>query len=205
MGEENIQNNDVEKVYQSVKEMFLSYSDELEEEKKFLEKITIDIKEAEEYIALIESKHHKDVFVFSPRSSTPDNQDKKEELVILYENKKMLETNISKLESKLAIFETNKNILKEISLQTSELKEEKKKAEEELSEERSKLIAEREDLRRMVEDNCIEKLSYISHMIDMINTYVDNDPVRAKLELKNIKKKVESVVNDLENSLKEEK
>ncbi len=205
MREENIQNNDVEKVYQSIKEIFLSYSDELEEAKKSLEKITIDMKEVEEYIARMESKHHEDVFVFSPRSSTPDVQDKKDELAILFENKKMLEINISKLESKLAIFESNKNILKEITLQTSALEEEKKKAEEELSEKRSKLIAERENLRKIMEDNCMEKLSYISHMIDMINTYIDSDPVRAKLELKNIKKKVESVVNDLENSLKEEK
>lgn len=208
----------VHSVYNSIKELYLDYCEELEQEKRNLEKLQSEIKEVEDYLSYLNSHQNSDAFVFSPRgvisknsSSSQesvydtgkvidfsDTQKKKDELVSLESSKRTSEEKINKLNSKIAILSDNKNILKEVAKVGDSFEEEKKC----LEEKKNKMIKEYEyktaGLSKNIKDGPLDKLSYISHMIDLIDSYIDTDPMRAKLELKTIKEKVSSVSDSLE-------
>ncbi|MBQ7832492.1 MAG: hypothetical protein IJ336_02815 [Lachnospiraceae bacterium] len=213
----NINLSEINSVYNSIKELYINYCDEVNQEKKNLEILERDIKEIKDYISYLNEHQKSDAFVFSPRGVISKNsgtgqdsiydtgkvidfsevQKKKDELACLEENKRISEEKINKLDSTIAILETNKNILKQVEVFKNSFDEDKRSIEDhnnnirkELEEKQAEFI---NDIKGITED----KLFYISHMIDMIESFIDHYPMRAKLELKKMKDNVKSVSESL--------
>lgn len=221
MEEQKIFLTEVSSVYDSVKELYLSYCEELDREKKSLEQITNDMKEAEKYLSYLSTHQNSDAFVFSPRgviskNTSPvsdglydtgkvidfsDTQKKKDELSNLEDIKKSSEERIKRLDSTIAILESNKAILKEVSDSRDSFEEEKRI----LKERTDAIIKEYEQkenlLMKRLKEGPTEKFSFLIHTIDMIEKYMDNDPMRAKLELKKLKDDILSLTKDFEQIL----
>ncbi len=214
MQDKNISLCEVSSVYNSVKELYLSYCEELSKEKMNLEFISNDIKEVTDYISYLNEHQKSDAFVFSPRGvisknsgsdqesifdtgkviNFSDTQKKKDELACLEENKRICEEKIKELDSTIAILENNKNILKQVEALHDSFEVEKKNLQNE--------IKKCNEFANSINNGTLEKLSYISHMAGMIENFIDHDPMRAKLELKNLKDNVQSVLDNLEQLVK---
>ncbi len=216
MEEQRIFLAEVNSVYDSIKELYLSYCEELDREKKSLDQITNDMKEAEDYLSYLSTHQNSDAFVFSPRgvisknvSSTDglydtgkvidfsDTQKKKDELFSLETSKRNCEEKIKKLDSTIAILESNKDILKEVAASKDSIEEEKRNLQEKTDTIIKEYEQKTDDLYRKVKEGSVDKLSYFVHSIDMIEKYMDHDPMRAKLELKKLKEDILSVAKDL--------
>lgn len=220
--EDDMSYEDVNSVYRSMKQLYLEYYEELEKEKRNLELLENDIKDSKDYIDYLQAHQNSDTFVFSPRGviskTNGKNQEgifdtgkvidftnaekKKQELSQLEENKIILEDKIRKLEETIFLFEHNNKILKEVTTF-----KERHDTEKSVYEEKQKLVIKeyvekREELQKCLKDGPIEKLSYLLHMIGMVGTFIDNDPVRAKLELMKIKDNLQDVRKDLEQIAK---
>lgn len=220
--EHNIHYDEVNSVYDSVKQLYLEYCEKLNNEKKRLELLNNDIREIKDYIKYLQEYHNSDSFVFSPRgviSKTTgkkqegvydtgkiidftDAEKKEQELEYLENNKISIEEKIKQLEKNIFLLEQNKKILKEVTTLKERYDNEKAVYEEEQKHAIDKYVEKREKLQKCLKDGPIEKLSYLSHMIDMVNSFIDNDPVRAKLELMKIKDNLQYVSKDLEEIAK---
>lgn len=204
-------------VYVAIKELYLNYCEELENDKKRLEILCIQIKETKDYIQYLNSHQNSDTYVFSPRGvisknnmtiqegiydtgkiiDFSDGQKKRSELLTLEEEKVSLEKNIARLESNIILLERNKNILKEVSATQGEKKIFEQKQEELIEEWNHK----QNDFYQSIKNGPLDRLSYLLHMTEMIHTFIDNDPVRAKLELTNMKNDLQSVIKELEKTV----
>lgn len=213
---ENVMMNydEINSVYNAIKELYLNYCEELENDKKKLEILCNQIKENKEYIQYLENHQNSDTYVFSPRGvlsknnvsgqegiydtgkliNFSDTQKKQDELAALEEEKFGQEEKIKKLESSLALLERNKNILKKLSVLELEKKNDKIR-QEELTKE---LDEKKKSLYQSLKDGPLSRLSYTIHMIEMIYTFIDNDPVRAKLEITNIKNDLQLLMHNIE-------
>ena len=89
-----------------------------------------------------------------------------------------------------------RNILKEIK-SYSDIEKEYKDKQEILQKD---FEDKKNDLYKSLKEGPINRLSYILHMMEMINTFIDNDPVRAKLELTNIKNDLQLISKEIEKT-----
>lgn len=215
MEQKKLDVNKLHSTYDAIKELYLSYCEELDQEKKNLEKIENDIKEIKDYLSYLENHQNSDAFVFSPRgvisknSSSQDSvydtgmvidfkdtEKKKDELQSLENNKKSCEEKISKLSSTITVLADNKEILKEV-VSKEKLADEKQKA---IDEQKNQIIKELEEKKESFSkgiNGTLEKLDFINHSLDLMDSYIMSDPMRAKLELKPMKENITSVADDL--------
>lgn len=215
MEQKKLDVNTLHSTYDAIKELYLSYCEELDLEKKNLEKIENDIKEIKDYLSYLEEHQNSDAFVFSPRgvisknSSSQDSvydtgmvidfkdtEKKKEELQSLENNKKSCEEKISKLSSTITVLSDNKEILKEV-VSKEELADEEQKA---IDEQKNQIIKELEEKKESFSkgiNDTLEKLDFMNHSLDLMDSYIMSDPMRAKLELKPMKQNITSVAVDL--------
>lgn len=207
--------NKLHSTYDAIKELYLSYCEELDQEKKNLEKIENDIKEIKDYLSYLDNHQNSDTFVFSPRgvisknSSSQDSvydtgmvidfkdtEKKKEELQSLENNKKSCEEKISKLSSTITVLADNKEILKEV-VSKEELADEEQKA---IDEQKNQVIKELEEKKESFSkgiNGTLEKFDFMNHSLDLMDSYIMSDPMRAKLELKPMKENITSVADEL--------
>lgn len=207
--------NKLHSTYDAIKELYLSYCEELDQEKKNLKKIENDIKEIKDYLSYLENHQNSDAFVFSPRgvisknSSSQDSvydtgmvidfkdtEKKKDELQSLENNKKSCEEKISKLSSTITVLADNKEILKEV-VSKEELADEEQKA---IDEQKNQIMKELEEKKESFSkgiNGTLEKLDFINHSLDLMDSYIISDPMRAKLELKPMKENITSVADEL--------
>ncbi len=208
---------EINNTYDAMKELYVEYCEALDKEKKNLELLSNQIKETKEYIQYLDTHQNSDAYVFSPRGVISKNnaatqegifdsgktidfsdaQKKKDELSKYEEEKSTIEKNIIKLESTISLLEKNKNILKEIKL-CSDIEKEYKDKQEILQKD---FEDKKNDLYKSLKEGPINRLSYILHMMEMINTFIDNDPVRAKLELTNIKNDLQLISKEIEKTV----
>lgn len=215
MQQKKLDVNKLHSTYDAIKELYLSYCEELNQEKKNLEKIENDIKEIKDYLSYLENHQNSDAFVFSPRgvisknSSSQDSvydtgmvidfkdtEKKKEELQSLENNKKSCEEKISKLSSTITVLADNKEILKEV-VSKEELAEEEQKA---IDEQKNQIMKELEEKKESFSkgiNGTLEKLDFMNHSLDLMDSYIMSDPMRAKLELRPMKKNITSVAVEL--------
>ena len=217
MQEKLIRSEAVCSVYDSIKELYLNYCEELELTKKESQKIDDAIREANDYLSYLNSHQNSDAFVFSPRgvisknsASTQDNsydtgmvidfsdtQKKKEELVSLENSKRKCEERMNKLNSTIAVLSDNKDILKEMIAVKESFDEEQKHLEDKKNQTIKEYEEKKDALSKVLQDGPLDKLDFLSHTIDLMDSYIVHDPMRAKLELKNMKENVSSVSNSL--------
>lgn len=216
MEQKKLDANKVHSTYDAIKELYLSYCEELDREKKNLEKIENDIKEVKDYLSYLENHQNSDAFVFSPRgvisknSSSGqdsvydtgkvidfnDSDKKKEELLSLENSKKSCEEKIAKLSSVITILSDNKEILKEVVAREDSDQEEQKALDDKKNQVLKELEEKKETFSKGIND-ALEKLNFTSHSLDLLDSYIMSDPMRAKLELKPMKENVTSVADEL--------
>lgn len=221
MQQKKLDVNKLHSTYDAIKELYLSYCEELDQEKKNLEKIENDIKEIKDYLSYLENHQNSDAFVFSPRgviskNSSPqesvydtgmvidfkDTEKKKEELQSLENNKKSCEEKISKLSSTITVLADNKEILKEV-VSKEELADEEQKA---IDEQKNQIMKELEEKKESFSkgiNGTLEKLDFMNHSLDLMDSYIMSDPMRAKLELKPMKQNITSVADDLKKIVRQ--
>lgn len=201
--------------YDVIKELYLSYCEELDHEKKNLEKTENDMKEIKDYLSYLENHQNSDAFVFLPRGvisknsslqdsvydtgmviDFKDTEKKKEELQSLENNKKACEEKIRKLSFTITVLADNKEILKEV-ISKEDLVDEEQKA---IDDKKNQIIKELEEKKESFLkgiNNTLEKLDFMNHSLDLMDSYIMSDPMRAKLELKPMKENITSVADEL--------
>lgn len=144
------------------------------------------IKEAEVYSnTYLKTEPEEDVKVFSPRNIDSDykkeidniNQKKsqyEEENKLLIQKKKSLSSKIERIE----------NILKngEDSLTVLSVQEEDRKR-----------------IARDLHDISLQNLTHLIHQIELSGLYIDEDPIRAKLELSVVSKRLKETIDEIRN------
>lgn len=60
---------------------------------------------------------------------------------------------------------------------------------------------ERHRIARDLHDTSLQNLTHLTHKIELSSLYIDEDPVRAKLELEIINKKLRSVIQEIRNTI----
>ncbi|MBQ7765391.1 MAG: hypothetical protein IJ397_00945 [Lachnospiraceae bacterium] len=213
MQEKIFNTEEVRIVYDSIKELYLSYCEELEITKKDLVQMENDIKDAQDYLSYLSNHQNSDTFVFSPRGvisknsgsvqesvydtgnviDFTDTQKKKDEIVRLESNKRICEEKINKLNSTIAVLTKNKEILKDIISVKDSFDKEQKSFEEQKNLVINEYEQKRDTLKKEINDGVLDKIEYLSHRIDMMDTYIFNDSMRAKLELKEMKQEVAQI------------
>ena len=73
MEQKKLDVNKLHLTYDAIKELYLNYCEELNQEKKNLEKIENDMKEIKDYLSYLENHQNSDAFVFSPRGVISKN------------------------------------------------------------------------------------------------------------------------------------
>lgn len=215
MEQKKLDVNKLHLTYDAIKELYLNYCEELNQEKKNLEKIENEMKEIKDYLSYLENHQNSDAFVFSPRGvisknsslqdsvydtgmviDFKDTEKKKEELQSLENNKKACEEKISKLSSTIIVLADNKEILKEVISKEDLADEEQKAIDDQKNHVMKELEEKKENFSKGI--NCtLEKLDFINHSLDLMDSYIISDPMRAKLELKPMKENVTSVADEL--------
>ena len=215
MEQKKLDVNKLHSTYDAIKELYLNYCEELNQEKKNLEKIENEMKEIKDYLSYLENHQNSDAFVFSPRGvisknsslqdsvydtgmviDFKDTEKKKEELQSLENNKKVCEEKISKLSSTITVLADNKEILKEVISKEDLADEEQKAIDDQKNQVMKELEEKKENFSKGI--NCtLEKIDFINHSLDLMDSYIMSDPMRAKLELKPMKENVTSVADEL--------
>ncbi len=222
MEQKKLDANKLHSTYDAIKELYLSYCEELDREKKNLEKIENDIKEVKDYLSYLENHQNSDAFVFSPRGVISknsfsgqesvydtgkvidfnDSDKKKEELQSLENSKKTCEEKIVKLSATITTLSDNKEILKEVVSREDLADEEKKAIDNQKNQVMKELEEKKESFSKGI-NGTFEKLDFINHSLDLLDSYIMSDPMRAKLELKPMKENVTSVADELKKIVQE--
>lgn len=213
MQEKNFNTEHVRNVYDSIKELYLSFCEELEITKKDLAQVENEIKDAQEYLSYLSSHQNSDTFVFSPRGVISknsgsvqesiydtgnvidfnDTQKKKDEIVRLESNKRIYEEKINKLNSTIAVLTKNKEILNDVISVKDSFDEERKNLEEKKNFAVKEYEQKRDALNKELNEGVLDKMKYLLHRVDMIDSYILHDAMRAKTELKEVKQEVAQI------------
>ncbi len=216
MEKKKINLEEVSNVDNSLKELSFMYCEELDIKKKDLDSIANQRKELEAYISYLENNQHSDVFVFSPRgvvnrsSASEDKvennkvvdfsekQKKQEELNSIQEKEIYLQKEIALLQKKISLLEQNHTIMEEFTQYYKDTVDV-----DEVTSPKSNDIfldiyeADYKNLKKHIQEESIQSLSYLYHIAHLCENYMDNDPVRAKLEMNNIQKTIQEVIDQL--------
>ncbi len=169
-------------------EMVSSFKNKLSDINARISEYTISIREEKSCVKEFEDSEADDFKIFYPRKdSTPAQKAEaekaylriaecEEEIGKLNEIKTDLENKISQLESVL------KNETHNISL----------------------INFQEEDRRRIVRDlhdDSLQNLIHLIHKLELCNLYIDQDPLKAKLELSLVSKGLKEVIGDIRNTI----
>lgn len=157
----------------------------------------IRIKEADYYIKSISDKNDNNYKVFSPRNLSGINKEQidkvrdeqlyfKKELALINEKYSRLSSQIERLQKIL----NGKNGFHmdsescERGLCVLNLQEE-----------------DRRRIARDLHDTSLQNLTHIIHKVELSTMFIDQDPVRAKLELAGVKKSLKAVIDEIRNTI----
>lgn len=190
-----------------IKDLYEQLSNEREEVQKLLNLNLTRITEIEEYLKSIYEKEDSDFKIFSPRSVEniyKENIDKnKSEKHLLeienrshYKRLNQLDRYLSGLKEiyqkrenssesresfvvSPSIYNDNQNSLKILDVQEKE----------------------RQRIARDLHDSSLQNLAHIVHKIELSSMFIDQDPLRAKLELASVNKNLKVVIDEIRNTI----
>lgn len=208
-------------VYESMKNYYIVKCEQLDRSEKDLDRIENEIKDVNDYILFLEKYQNSDTFVFSPRGvhlrtdqNSPDGkfdtgkaidfsdiEKKKSELLALENEKSSLTDKVTEYKKELSTYKLNLKILKDILDYYEKLNAEACLYQEKENFMKKEYSDKINDLLFSLNHNLFNKMEYFSHNIDLISDYIDSDPVRAKLELKEIKDNFKKMNEDIKEIL----
>ena len=181
-----------EENYKIIKEMYDDLTKEYAEQSAFLHDKKSRILEIDSYVESILSKEQNDLQVFLPRKVEDvyhdvlkQNYDEKEKLILeCDEIEKLLLREKSRLESLEQVISDDSFMLHVKQISVLEIQEK-----------------ERQRIARDLHDSSLQNLTHLIHKVELSSLYIDQDPVKAKLELATIGKNLRKVIEDIRNNI----
>lgn len=177
--------------YEIIQAMYNELEEEQTVDLTILNKMKNEIVEIDAYLNSLLNKEESDLRVFLPRKTEniyrdviEENRKKREKLILQCDE---LEKNFSKKNDKMSRLE---KILSDSSMlhvkQLSILDAQEK---------------ERQRIARDLHDTSLQNLTHLVHKIELSSLYIEEDPVRAKLELATVEKGIRKVIDEIRNSI----
>lgn len=200
-------------LYESLKEMYDSFFYDRQELKAKLDSNLSTICGIDNYLESIEEREEVDYKFFSPRSITnvykEDIENKKIERKKLenenqyyYEKISVLDSRIQTISSLLnsiensVVFDTEvKSDKKDIILSTNKSEIDKRLYVLDIQEK------ERQRIARDLHDTSLQNLAHLIHKIELSSKYMDQDIIRAKLELATVNKDLKTIIQEIRNTI----
>ena len=181
-----------EENYKIIKEMYDDLTKEYAEQSALLHDKKSRILEIDSYVESILSKEQNDLQVFLPRKVEDvyhdvlkQNYDEKEKLILeCDEIEKLLLREKSRLESLEQVISDDSFMLHVKQISVLEIQEK-----------------ERQRIARDLHDSSLQNLTHLIHKVELSSLYIDQDPVKAKLELATIGKNLRKVIEDIRNNI----
>lgn len=175
-----------------IEDLYSDIKKEQEEQSESLKKKKCQIAEIDTYLDGILSKEQNDLQVFLPRKVEnlyhdviEQNKQKREKLVAeCDEIEKFLHMGEVKLE-RLERIIANQSVLFHLK-QLSVLDVQEK---------------ERQRIARDLHDSSLQNLTHLVHKVELSSLYIDQDPVKAKLELATVESGLRKVIDDIRNRI----
>lgn len=176
--------------YDDLKKMLQSLREERDILQKQIDENELSIQELDCHVKSILSKDEEDFKVFSPRTAESFYRDELEQLknqkTELQQSNNQLLHDRNKLNSIIEIITKVITDEKGCSLSLTLLS---------IQEEDRKRIA------RDLHDSSLQNLAHLVHKIELSTMFIDQDPVRAKLELAVVNKNLKQVINEIRNTI----
>lgn len=196
--------------------------DSLLQDRKQIEKNLNDnnnrIEEINIYLNSVKDDPESDLRVFSPRSSESLHRD---EIILREEEKECIEkenhSHYSKLSRLTGQIEDIENLIKELSYLQAIDKEKSSEQptgaqdiidnDEQLSSENRHIWMldiqekERQRIARELHDSSVQNLTHLIHTIELSSMFIDQDPIRAKLELASCSKNLKAVIDEMRETI----
>ena len=175
-----------------IKEMYDDLKKEYAEQSALLDNKRSRILEIDSYVESILNKDQNDLQVFLPRKVEDvyhdvlkQNHDEKEKLIFeCDEIEKLLHKEKSRLENLEQVISDDSFKLHVKQLSVLEIQEK-----------------ERQRIARDLHDSSLQNLTHLVHKIELSSLYIDQDPIKAKLELATVEKNLRKVIEDIRNSI----
>lgn len=176
--------------YDEIKKLLDRICEERDILEKKIEENNVSIREADFHAESIMVKEDEDFKVFSPRTKDGLNREKLEQLEKqkeeYYRQNNLLFHDRNRLNSMIDIL---RKIIREEKSFDNNLAVMKILAEE------------RQRIARDLHDTSLQNLTHLMHKIEISMLFIDQDPVRAKLELAVVNKNLKEVINDIRNTV----
>lgn len=177
-------------------EIIQSIYDELKKEKKSKSDIVAEkknrIAEIDVYLDSLLNKDESDLRVFLPRKVEDVYRD------VIEQNKQQREQLIAECDE----------IEKQICLQDSRIEQLDKIISDKSSMLHVKQLSmldvqekERQRIARDLHDTSLQNLTHLIHKVELSSLYIDQDPIKAKLELATVENGIRKVIDDIRNSI----
>ncbi len=147
------------------------------------------IKEIDSFLDSIKNGEEADFKIFSPRTAESIHREKIEEVT---EERKLLENSndsyykdLGKIESrieKISFLIENRDVNKRLSILNIQEKE-------------------RSRIARELHDSSLQNLAHLVHSIELGTLFIDQDPIRAKLELASCSENLKQVINEIRDTV----
>lgn len=173
-----------------LKEIYDEFLQEKEDENKNIKKNSDRIEEIEVYLNSV--RDDVDFKVFSPRSAENVFSDKikemeEEKIIIQDENKnhyhKLNQLN-KKIEQLEKLLTNNKSLYNSNDIKVLDIQEK-----------------ERQRIARELHDSSVQNLTHLVHTIELSSMFIDQDTIRAKLELENCIKILKDSINEIRETI----
>lgn len=182
----NLTNNEIiQTMYDDLKKEQNKLISDLNEKKK-------EIVEIDAYLNSLLDKEQSDMKVFLPRKVEniysdviEQNKQKREQLVLECDKiEKQIHFDDNKIEKLEKIISDDSSMLhvKQLSILDAQEKE-------------------RQRIARDLHDTSLQNLTHLVHKVELASLYIDDDPVKAKLELATIEKRIRKVIEEIRNSI----
>ena len=148
---------------------------------------SLHIREAEECLKSLNSEDSDDFKIFSPRSMTEQLRERIESII----------------SSKIEFEEKNK----ELQVEKEALWSKINKLEEIVRQENENyavLSAQEKDRQRIareLHDTSLQNLTHLIHMIELCRMYIDDDPLKAKMELSSISNSLREIISEIRDTI----
>lgn len=199
----------VEELYENLKEMYESFFDESQKIKKKLEKNLNRISEIDRYLEKLYQREENDFSVFSPRSAREiykEDIDGKEAEKKKNENdNQYYYRQINQLEKRIRTISSVLNAIEKNSLSEKVVHQKNMDSEEDGMEKKLYILdiqeKERQRIARDLHDGSLQNLAHLTHKIELAGMYIDEDTIKAKLELASINNDLKQVIQEIRNTI----
>ena len=177
----------MEDSYNILNDLLICFKQELFEINARIQRNLLYIKEEDACIKSIQESDSEDFKMFSPRSLSSLQKD---EIAKANVRKTDFQKENKDLDEKKKVIENRVKILEEV------LKQE--------SHNLTALHVQEEDRNRIardLHDTALQNLTHLIHKIELCGLYIDEDPIKAKLELSVIGKNLKEIVNEIRNTI----